>query len=367
MSWTDNNGKEQLDAFHMHRRPVRYTDGQLDPDDARLPLGDPSRLPLAERALLDRVVIEAEEARSDALVVLLDGEIMVARWFGRLRGPGSLQSITKPVSALALSWLLEEGAIEGLDVPMSTWYPELSGLPGGPGPTLRHVLTHTSGLDPGDTQALNAAPDRVAWARAAEQVDVPGRTTAYSNRAMQLLSGVVRAEAGEDVAVYLGRRLFGPLGIRSLRWEPDEAGHSPTYGGIAMDALDLAVIGQVLASEGRWGEEQLLPASWVALSLDPAASPSEHRALSWSHQRPRTMGEDSEEVIGFGHGGSGGQRLLVYPEAGLVVVRLVSIRSDNVFNQRHDARDSFGALPDLADRLALARLAGAGALAGPLR
>lgn len=356
VDWTDHNGVTQQDLFHMHRRPVRYLDGQLDPADERLPVGNARDLSLDERALLDRVVLAAEDARSDALVVVVDGEIVVARWFGGPRVPRTLQSITKPVSSLALAWLIEEGAVAGLDAPLSTWFPELDGEGLDSGPTLRQVLAHTSGLDAGETQELNEAPDQVAYARAATQVDRPGRTVDYNNRAMQLVSGIVREASGEDTATYLGRRLFEPLGITSVRWGRDAAGNAPTYGGISMDALDLAIIGQVVADGGRWQGEQLVPEAWLSELLDPEAEQTEERRLAWLLLRIHTYGGGEPRLVGVGHSGSGGQRLLVYPEAGLVVARQVSVRRDDPYNRRHDTRDSFGILQGMASHLALARL-----------
>src|SRR4051794_22620214 len=57
-------------------------------------------------------------------------------------------SLTKPVVAVAVMQLVEDGAI-GLDDPVAKFIPEFE-LQGKGAITVRHLLTHTSGLAPSD-------------------------------------------------------------------------------------------------------------------------------------------------------------------------------------------------------------------------
>ncbi len=148
--------------------------------------------------------------------------------------------------------------------------------------TLRHVLTHTSGLSHKKGAALlNQQTDRLAYARALPIVAEPGSKFSYSNEATQLLSGVVEAAAGEPLDVYTKKRLFTPLGIDDFRWDKDEAGNVQTFYGIALTARDLARIGSLMLDGGRWGDEQIVPQKWVQASGRADDAPPGHGLLWW--------------------------------------------------------------------------------------
>jgi CubicO group peptidase (beta-lactamase class C family) len=346
VAWNDGT-RDQLGSFVSHRRSVRRFDPH-NPDHA-LPVElNPARAGL-DPLWLDRLLLAAEHARSDALVVVADGKVVCERYFGRAPSTMSLQSITKAISSLSLAYLLQEGKIESVDVPMSRWYPEL-GEHGRADISLRHVLTHTTGLEPGDTAELNRAPDRLAHSRSAALVHRPGTKFEYSNRAMNLVGGVVEAEAGVGVDTFLRQRLFGPLGITEVEWPGDSSGRSATYAGLALGALDLALIGQVLADGGVWQGRQIVPAPWITQMAQPASDVQADRGLAWS-LRPTSVHNDGT-TMGFAHSGSGGQFLFVYPSARLVVVRLTMAGADNTWDAPNKRRDGFSEIANLADLMA---------------
>jgi hypothetical protein len=99
-------------------------------------------------------------------------------------------SVTKGFVGLAIGWLLEEKKIASLDSPLATWFPEWKeGKKARV--TLRHVVTHTSGLSHQQTNKLLAAQrDRLAYVRALPIETEPGEVFSYSNEATQLLSGI---------------------------------------------------------------------------------------------------------------------------------------------------------------------------------
>ena len=61
--------------------------------------------------------------------------------------------------------------------------------------------------------------------------------------------------------------------------------------------------------------------------------------------------------IGFGHSGSGGQYLMIYPAAKLVVVRLVRLATSD-WDRAYATRRRMPGLGNLADRLAMSRTQG---------
>jgi CubicO group peptidase (beta-lactamase class C family) len=288
-------------------------------DEPFLPRGEPAALGLRAPAL-EALVHEAERSQSDALLVIRRGRIAVERYFRGDAGPLELMSVTKSVVALGIGFLVGEGRIRSIDQPLSTWFPEWVEGPRA-AVTLRHVLTHTSGLEHGaSAAAMCAHADRLEYARQRPLVEEPGRRFDYSNEATQLLAGVVRASAGQPLDSYLRDRLFTPVGIRDWRWEKDPAGNVQAFAGLALTARDLARIGLLMLAEGAWGDTVVLSPTWISHCTSPALPASApFYGLLWYL---RGAGAPDPRLRSFYADGWLGQRLVVYPGQALVAVRL---------------------------------------------
>jgi CubicO group peptidase (beta-lactamase class C family) len=117
-------------------------------------------------------------------------------------------SLTKPLVAHAALQLADAGTLP-LDEPLSRWTPAIvADDPAAAAITLRHVLTHTCGLQnlPGK-DAL-----RVFFA--------PGSRFSYSSVGFMLLQRAMEAATGEPLEMTLRRLVFLPFGMRSssLEW-----------------------------------------------------------------------------------------------------------------------------------------------------
>jgi len=349
-SW-DGFGRPQEGHFVAHPRTILRLEGTPDP---RLPDATDPESTGIDPLLLDRLVLAAEEARTDQLVVVSSGQVVARRHFGGRDRAMTLQSITKPIAALALGMLQEEGRLGGLDTPVSTWLPELADGQRN-GVTLRHLLTHTSGLDAGDTVGLNRAPDKRAFSLATNLVGAPGAAAEYNNRAFNLLSSVIRAAAGVEPSAYLGPRLFAPLGMESVSWATDRAGQEPVYVGLSMTGTDLAVLGQTLVDDGHWMGERRIPEAWMADMFRPTVPAAPRRGLPWALRPEPTLAPppppEAEVHVGFGHTGSQGQQLWIHPDVEIVVVRLIDL-TDTAWGIQED-RDAMNDLAYMVDALAL--------------
>src|SRR3954454_6833222 len=104
-------------------------------------------------------------------------------------------SVTKLLTGLAALVAVEEGTVD-LDEPA-----------GPPGSTLRHLLSHASGLPTGTA---------------------PGRRRIYSNEAFEAAAALAAARAGIPFADYFAEAVVEPLGLRgSLRGSPASAYEGP--------------------------------------------------------------------------------------------------------------------------------------------
>ncbi len=100
-------------------------------------------------------------------------------------------SITKLATALAVMVAVEEGTI-GLDAPA-----------GPPGATVRHLLSHASGL-PFEGSVPIARPEQ---------------RRIYSNSGFEVLAEVLEAESGLPFDVYLAEAVLQPVGLPGTRLE----------------------------------------------------------------------------------------------------------------------------------------------------
>ena len=264
---------------------------------------------------LDLLIQEALKRDTDALLILRDGKVVCERYFGRKPDPCYLMSVTKFFSAIAIAMLHDEGKIPSLDAPLSTWFPEWA--EGDKAKvTLRHVLTHTSGIEHGDTaEALNQQPDRLAYVLKARLAKPPGEQWSYNNDAIMLLSGIIAQAAGKQADDYLKEKLFEPLGIKEWDWRRDGAGNAVTYADLRMTARDLARVGQWTLRD--------IGGTTVKLLGTPATHLDKAQGLVWRLRLDPKTGK----VVGYFHTGWLGQFLVVCPERKLVGIRLRQLKN----------------------------------------
>src|SRR5947209_594360 len=123
-------------------------------------------------------------------------------------------SLTKVVATTPSIWLLIERGKIDIDAPVSRYIPEFRGgwrdeI------TIRHLLTHTSGLRPDlDLSTPWSGYDTaIHMAIAEEPRQRPGYTFRYSDINFELLGEIVKRVSGDDLDVFAEKEIFGPLGM----------------------------------------------------------------------------------------------------------------------------------------------------------
>ncbi|HEX5585925.1 MAG TPA: serine hydrolase domain-containing protein, partial [Acidimicrobiia bacterium] len=144
-------------------------------------------------------------------------------------------SMTKPTVAVALAQQWERGRLAP-DDPVARFVPEFAAA-GKERITLRHLLTHTAGIRPGDAVVSHAEGD--AWwdemvagicAVAPEEGWEPGRRAGYHlGCGMTMLAEVVRRVDGRRFEHYVRDEVFGPLGMDDC-WVGMPADRHAAYG-----------------------------------------------------------------------------------------------------------------------------------------
>jgi CubicO group peptidase (beta-lactamase class C family) len=213
-----------------------------------------------DRLALARLVQRCKETKSWSLVILHDGKTVADLNFGHAR-PCNLMSATKSVTGIAIGLLLDDGKIPSVETPVASILPEYKGK-WKDKVTIEHLMTHTSGMELYDNPKEDLT-NRVAAALAAPILTEPGTQFLYNNRAVDLLSGIVRKVSGKPMDEFLNERLFKPLGIADYSWQRDPDGNPHGCAELVLRPRDLAKIGQLMLDEGVWQGRSILSAEFV--------------------------------------------------------------------------------------------------------
>jgi CubicO group peptidase (beta-lactamase class C family) len=146
--------------------------------------------------------------------------------------PGSLFQIgsnSKIYTATLVMQLVDEGKVD-LDAPVETYLPHfrLAGGVAGGEITLRHLLTHTSGIDGGDYLADfgrgdDAVEKYVASLSEIGLVHPVGKYRSYCNAGTVVAGRIIEVITGLPWHEALMHRIIGPLGLAHTVTLPEEA------------------------------------------------------------------------------------------------------------------------------------------------
>jgi CubicO group peptidase (beta-lactamase class C family) len=262
-----------------------------------------------------------------------------------------LASLTKVVGTTTAVMLLFEDGRMGLDDPVQSYLPEFTG-PGKERVTIRHLLTHTSGLPAGTSSGGSTAEELLLRLLRAPLTGTPGMRVEYSDVGFVVLHAAAERAAGEPLYRLLDRRVFEPLGMSSTAWLMGEhclrcAGTSRRLGGLyrgrvhdpisrRLDGLagnaglfstahDLARFAAMLANGGELNGVRVLRTSTIG-TFTRRQPGSGTRALGWDTPGVPGSGAAGARVSdrSFGHTGFTGTSIWIDPDRGTWVVLLAN-------------------------------------------
>jgi CubicO group peptidase (beta-lactamase class C family) len=267
-----------------------------------------------------------------SVIVATSDSILAEGYFrgGRANRPVNVKSVSKSILSALVGLAIDDGHIESLDQPISTWfedYPRVFEHPLKRRITLENLLTMRSGLE--TTSFRNYGPwvAKSDWVRGVLEQEVeapPGTFMRYSTGSSHLVSVLLERATGEPTHRYAQRRLFGPMGLSGITWDEDPQGYDFGGNNLAMTPRQMLRFGQLYLRDGVVGERRVLPEGWVRLSWRPRT------ISSWNGFRygyfwwTRRMGGAIVHYA-WGHGG---QRIFVIPEHDLVVVTTAALRAN---------------------------------------
>jgi len=213
---------------------------------------------------------DARPSKTTCLLVARKGRIVGEwNWLGMSpETPREVFSVTKSVTSTLVGTAQADGDLE-IDQPARRYVPEWRGT-ASRRVTIRNLLTNDSGRhwDLGtDYSGLVQAKDRTQYAVDLKQQYPPGQVWAYNNAAVQTLDGVISEATGQPTREYAASRLFGPIGMTHTQMTADPAGNTNTFFGVQTTCEDLARFGYLFLRQGRWGDDQVVPWSWVRAAV----------------------------------------------------------------------------------------------------
>lgn len=275
-----------------------------------------------------------------------------------------LASLTKVVATTTSAMILIQDGRIRLNDRVASYIPGFERYGKG-AITIRHLMTHLSGLRPDLDMTEEFSDADTAIARAIEEVpaSAPGERFVYSDINYFLLGDIIRRVSGAGLDTFAAARVFGPLGMRetmfnppaSLRariaptekctplgWPCDRPGavmlrgivHDPTarrmggvagHAGLFSTAADLSRFCRMLLHGGNLGAARIL-APLAVLRMTTAATPPGQpaiRGLGWDLDSAYSSNRGELFPIGsFGHTGFTGTSLWIDPFTGTYAVFL---------------------------------------------
>lgn len=187
--------------------------------------------------LLERIdqyitdAVKSTEISGFSVAVVQNGQLAMVKGYGLTAGNGGrpvtpetvfpLASTTKPITVTAILQLRDQGRLD-LDDPVQKHLPwfRVADAEASRQITIRHLITHTSGIpEVGGTLLLqnpSVAGSAEEGVRALANIKLfapPGQTYRYSNLGYSTLGLIVEQVSGKPFDVYLQEQILGPLGM----------------------------------------------------------------------------------------------------------------------------------------------------------
>ena len=332
-----------------------------------LPVRPPSAVGMdADRlAVIDQLVqggIKAGGYPGASIVIGRQGYAVWQKGYGTLSwsrtsaavDPGQsiydLASLTKVIATTTATMILYDEGKLALDSKVQEFLPEFAG-PMKDKVTIRHLLSHRSGLPPGRQLWRTAKSPEEAWAQvmAVPLGSRPNTYFDYSDLGPMILGKVIERITGKPLDEFTEERIFGPLGMDDTRFEPphglaprvaptethpprgyplrgevhDESaftlGKVSGHAGLFSTATDLSVFAQMLLNGGTYNGVRIVTDSTIARFITPVA---DFRALGWEVANGERGAGEYLSPRSFGHTGYTGTSVWIDPERQMFVIIL---------------------------------------------
>lgn len=269
-----------------------------------------------------------------SVLVIKNGFLIAERYFSgrRYEIATPSASVTKCYTSVLTGIALnQDNSLASLDQLMYEYFPEYdwAGLDSRKMEiTIRQMLKMRSGYPWEEHEGyMDDFASTTDWLELLEDFPLthdPGTTYGYSNLTAHALAVIVARATDSRLADFAQTYLFDPLGVEGGYWPADEQGNNVGHGDLRIRPRDMAKFGQMVLSDGMYGETRVVPAEWLAESTQPYSYNIFGGEILYSFQhinygycwQTATCG-DHEVVLAWGHGG---QLIVIVRDLNMVVV-----------------------------------------------
>jgi beta-N-acetylhexosaminidase len=272
-------------------------------------------------------------------------------------------SLTKVIVTTTLAEKLVEGDFPSslqLDAPIERYLPEWAN---GPQPewrhmvTVRHLLTHTSGLPPFKEywRTSKGKEDTLRMIFAEPLEYEPGTRMVYSDLGVILMGEIIERLTGQTLDELAKEYIFSPLGMNESMYKPPKKlwpSIAPTefdaryrhrliqgevhdenayamggvsgHAGVFSTAPDLAAFCQMLLNGGVYAHQRILKRATIAQFTAPEALAKDTRTLGWVVPTEGSSSGHYFSPHSFGHTGFTGTSIWIDPDRQVFVVLLTN-------------------------------------------
>lgn len=228
-----------------------------------------------------------ERHPATGLLIARDDTILFERYrYGRGDTDRFLsQSMAKTITAMLIGIAVSEGAIASIDQKAEEYVPELRGSAYGETP-IRALLHMASGV--AFTENYDGKDDIARMSRELfrggglgpvavvaqfnNRVTPPGTRFHYASVESEILGLVLRNAVKMPVADYARERIWQKLGAEAdASWVVDATGQETTYCCFNAVLRDYARLGLMLAHDGAWNGQQIVPRDWIVAATSVEA------------------------------------------------------------------------------------------------
>ncbi|MFP6762720.1 MAG: serine hydrolase, partial [Planctomycetaceae bacterium] len=271
----------------------------------------------------------------DSLLLFQNGRLLFESYYrrGRINYPHYQMSITKSYTALAIGRAVQLShlTMDDLDRPVVDFLTNLDRtrlVPGATSITLAAAMNMRSGIRVSrekinalrrTSDALQGQGQIQAYLENSAPITRNTQTFKYQGSdpslAMQVLEAVVPGSAGN----FIKTEVLGKLGITSYGWQPDVSGLPKSAAGSSMRSRDMLKWGMLVAGDGRWMDEQLIPSAFIRQAISRIHTNPQKTSYGYFWWRHDMQAGDRSFDCHSGRG-AGGQFILILPELKLIAV-----------------------------------------------
>jgi CubicO group peptidase (beta-lactamase class C family) len=248
---------------------------------------------------------------------------IVGEWYWDDATPSTqyiVHSTSKSFASTAAGMAIAKGKIK-LDTTVGELLPDVS-----PAEkrdiTVRQLLSMTSGVS--NNKDFHGMTKRFTYALSEAPMSAPpGTKWDYNNTGLAILSPLLVKATGQELDEYLDELVFKPIGIPKSEWTWDRnEGHALPYSGLHITARSLARFGLLFLREGKWREEQIVPAEWVAEATRPSQDLNRsYGYLWWNNADGKKL--KHAPLDAYAALGKYENNMLIVPGLDLIVIRQV--------------------------------------------